>query len=306
MKKRMLILLIIYCFLFVANTQTFAQKTEYQSIFGETNTSFNLYNFDFFYIYADSAYYVKDTTVNGMEYKKFDITRRSEIMPTENNRYLGMVLLRESDYHSKLYCYYPDTDSEYILMDLNLNLQDTFQENFVVDSIFYDDENRKNIVIYHSNMELYDCFSPCCKSFKFIEGVGPTQFIHGHCLLCAHKDLKHYNYGIWGNGGDCFYEMCDSPFPSKCKLSLEDSAIKNKLKIYPNPANSFIEIDLGENFMDYQFITIYDLLGIPYLNVVITQEKQQINIQNLPNGVYFIKIITKEKQPLYEKFTIIR
>ena len=301
MKRKFLFTLCIYCVALLISSQLHAQKTEYQSVFGETNTSFNLYNFQWFRIYTDSACFVKDTLVNGIGYKKFDVTRKSIIMPHENNRDLGMVLLRESEDLSKLYCLYPDNNSEVLLMDLNLNVQDTFSQSFVVDSIFYDDENTKHIILsmHFPDDDVYDCFYWCCQNIEFIEGVGPTLFIYGTCLLCAHKDLNHYVTNHWVQG--CFYEWIDSHIDINNIL-----AIKNNLKIYPNPAHHFVEIDFGEDFMNYQSLFVYDLLGRPCLNTSITQEKQRIDIQSLPSGIYIIKAIGKDKPPVYGKFSVTR
>jgi len=306
MKRNILFAFWVYCLIFTTNSPMYAQVIQYQSVFGETNTSFNLYNFQLSHLFADSTYFVKDTLVNSMEYKKFDIVRRSRIMPEQNNRYLGMVLLRESEDRSKLYCLYPDSNSEELLMDLNLNLQDTFYYPFVVDSIFYDNANAKHIIL---SMHLpddvhYDCFSWCCRNIEFIEGVGPTLFIYSSCLLCAHKDeLSHYlivhSWGI--SCTECFCEWRDP------NISIDDLlAAKTNLKIYPNPAYTFIEVDLGENFMNYQVIFVYDLLGRSCLNSAVTQGKHRLDIQSLPAGNYIMQVIGKDKVPVYGKFSVTR
>lgn len=80
----------------------------------------------------------------------------------------------------------------------------------------------------------------------------------------------------------------------------------SKIKIYPNPANNIVEIDLGNNFMQYQSLYVYDLMGKLCLIVAVTQEKQQINIQNLPVGNYIVQTVGKGRQYMSEKLIIIR
>ena len=81
--------------------------------------------------------------------------------------------------------------------------------------------------------------------------------------------------------------------------------ISQKVKIYPNPANHLIEIDFGNNFIQDHSLFVYDLTGKLCLSAAITQEKQQINIQNLPAGNYIVQIVGKDKRNVSEKLLII-
>jgi len=87
---------------------------------------------------------------------------------------------------------------------------------------------------------------------------------------------------------------------------IADTSQSSKIKIYPNPANHLVEIDLGDNFMQYQSLYVYDLMGKHCLSVAVTQEKQQINIQHLPAGSYVVQIVGKGIGNLSEKLLIIR
>ena len=292
------------CSLFFAiSTQIFAQETKYQSVFGKISTSYNLYNFRFAHIYADSAYFVKDTLLNSIEYKKFNITRRSELFPSEN-RSLGTVLLRESEDHSKLYCFYPNENTEYLLMDLNLEIQDTLylehtHTNWAVRSVSYDNDGKKRIILH--KIDESDWILRCVNDgVEFREGIGPTLFVqienYRTCLQCVHKDnIKVFGYS------ECFYEWVD---PRIGDIG-EKHLFNNNLKIHPNPAKDFIEIDFGETFSHYQSVYVYDVVGSLCLSVPITQEKQQFNVQGLPAGYYTIQVKGKDKQSVYEKLIII-
>jgi len=288
------------CLFFAINAQIFAQQTEYQSIF-ENATTFS-YNLLWSFCDAqgtDSMYFEKDTTINYIEYKKFQSAY------SENSRYL----LRESEDHSKLYML---AENDTLIMDLNLNLRDTFdffvsswlQVRLVVDNIFYDDENLKHIVFEKIDEEITHCAMEDGYKPEFIEGIGPTLFPFRRfmILLCAHKDLEN----IFINNS----ESLDPYIRGKCfvptTIGIEDlKKNKNNLKIYPNPAGNFIVVDWDENFTNFQEIVIYDLLGKPCIKTIVTQAKQHINIQNLPTGYYIMKTIGKDKF-MYGKFSIMR
>ena len=324
MKRKFLFAICIYCVALLISSQLHAQKTEYQSIFGETNTSFNV-----LYSYHQKAarvceetlffHFDKDTIVNEVEYKRFWV-------------YVGYLFdgpyksyfFRESEDHSKLYTLLIWDEShegeiityteEVLLMDLDLNLHDTFNYafrdenyNLIVENIFYDEKNLKHILfstIKHS-IEYGD---NAYYQFEFIEGIGSTAVFGIESrlglLLCAYQDDTNVftNYSDFLPAhirGKCFYEHWH--------VGIENVPVgKNNLKIYPNPAHHFVEIDLGEDFMNYQSLFVYDLLGRPCLNTSITQEKQRIDIQSLPSGIYIIKAIGKDKPPVYGKFSVIR
>jgi hypothetical protein len=60
--------------------------------------------------------------------------------------------------------------------------------------------------------------------------------------------------------------------------------------VYPNPATDHIIIEYpGFNNSDNNLISIYNIQGESILNKQLQQEKTEINIENLPQGVYIIK-----------------
>lgn len=75
-----------------------------------------------------------------------------------------------------------------------------------------------------------------------------------------------------------------TPTEANVTLSVSD-VVKEKFKIYPNPASNFIVIETKETIKD---INIYSVSGQKVMN---TQNKK-INIQNLQKGVYWVEIKT--------------
>lgn len=66
-------------------------------------------------------------------------------------------------------------------------------------------------------------------------------------------------------------------------LSVNNSTLKDKVQIFPNPASSILNINIDGNV----FIEVYDMNGRKVLN----SSDKHINIQNLNSGIYVVKII---------------
>jgi hypothetical protein len=61
------------------------------------------------------------------------------------------------------------------------------------------------------------------------------------------------------------------------------------IKIFPNPANNKIFIQGKDNFQSFQ-IKILNIMG----EVILLSNKKEIDISNLPNGVYFVNYETEQ------------
>jgi hypothetical protein len=70
--------------------------------------------------------------------------------------------------------------------------------------------------------------------------------------------------------------------------------VNNLISIYPNPATDFAEILFNENNYGSEF-NLYDIHGKLISSQTITGTKITLNRNNLPNGIYFIRITNGEK-----------
>lgn len=70
----------------------------------------------------------------------------------------------------------------------------------------------------------------------------------------------------------------------------------SKVIVFPNPSNSFIQIKSASTV---DKLTVFDSLGkvVPLQ----TQNNNEINVENLANGIYFIEILT-DNETIYKKF----
>jgi hypothetical protein len=60
--------------------------------------------------------------------------------------------------------------------------------------------------------------------------------------------------------------------------------------VFPNPAKDFINIEFVNSKFTNSKVQVIDISGKEYFNIDMKSESQKINIENLVNGVYFVKI----------------
>lgn len=105
----------------------------------------------------------------------------------------------------------------------------------------------------------------------------------------------------------CTFELVnDGSFVSDDKTYIDD---ETGISIYPNPANSEINIKLNQPDNNSLFnVKIMDLTGKCLINEKLQQPVDNainINVSNLPNGVYAVQTFNDKKQ-FYSKFIISR
>jgi parallel beta-helix repeat protein/predicted outer membrane repeat protein len=74
----------------------------------------------------------------------------------------------------------------------------------------------------------------------------------------------------------------------------ENNNASDIFSIYPNPSNESITIDITANSNKYPSAKIYSIDGKLLKIILITQKKTEVNISDLPAGIYTIKV-TSEK-----------
>ena len=66
------------------------------------------------------------------------------------------------------------------------------------------------------------------------------------------------------------------------------------VNVYPNPAQELINIELGD-LIGTKIIELYDVTGRIILTEQVNNNAVQLNISEVNNGIYFIKVINEEK-----------
>ena len=81
--------------------------------------------------------------------------------------------------------------------------------------------------------------------------------------------------------------------PVTCIVDIEDYATEHEISIYPNPASSIVNIDLGS--VEYGkdiTVDIYDMLG---RNVATSKHNSsegniELNVNDFSEGLYFVRM----------------
>lgn len=77
----------------------------------------------------------------------------------------------------------------------------------------------------------------------------------------------------------------------------------SKISIYPNPAKEYLIIGLNSSFEDSYNLSVVNVLGEVFSNFSLKGNTNKINIKDIPDGVYFIKVNAKGRS-IIQKFII--
>jgi hypothetical protein len=91
-------------------------------------------------------------------------------------------------------------------------------------------------------------------------------------------------------------DYIQSPF----SIGINSTSRKSKFNIFPNPANQKITI---ESDLEFQTVLIYNTIGQEVANYV-NPTALTFNIQNLPQGIYVLKAITKQGEEFTKRIII--
>lgn len=270
----------LYFFLMFGLTTGYTQP--YESIFGNSITSWSIQIEGIDHGDTDSLTTVFDTTFNNFNYKY-----------VQNHYYIGISgFIREDTLQGKAWFYNPATSTEELIMDLSLSVGDTiFYTNSyytaVVDSVYY--INGKKHIQFNRFIFASNNFTSGYKPFTFIEGVGSNAGIiypfywGSNYLLCASKDFVATYVDSFFNG-NCYVTW----------VGINENQKKTNWKLYPNPSSEYTILSI-EDLPNEEFsLYIYDVYGrmVKEINNIVDKEIR-INNTHLQSGIYFFNIQTK-------------
>lgn len=225
--------------------------------------------------YEETHYQGETTEINGMEY--------NTIYLQENNTLLGAYRNEDNQVY---YCKWNGSsyDEEVMLYDYDLEVDDYFNDG--------DDHPMK--VTEVSTITDHNGVSRKKISFEFlgledeteywIEGVGSNKgFVYSGCYTPT-EDGAIFHLLCYHVGETLIFT---NPEYNTCDIDeIEENLTDNSVSIYPNPANDVVKI-LNDNNLNITNIEIVDLTGRVVLN---TDKTDDINITELSEGQYFVKI----------------
>jgi hypothetical protein len=251
-------------------------------------------------IHATGTLYNKqaDTIINGKQYCELFDKNLFSLGSSNDHFYLA-----EDTLTGKAWLYFEGLsgNGERLIMDMNLNVGDTFfihngngSTNYsLVDSVFYD------AGLKHIRLD-YTQFVQSASGFQeiplmFIEGIGPNfspVFNHPYAglsnppffLLCKEEDtLQTFHLEINNQSGSnlCTYSYITDVYENTNLIFCE---------ISPNPFTNNLSIE-NNNSYDIEYI-IYNSLGqkMTMPAKINSFSSQSINMEGLHSGIYFIQI----------------
>ena len=226
--------------------------------------------------------------IGGMEYTTIYVD--SEV----NGNYLDGAY--RNDDNQVYYCKWNGSsyDDEFLLYDYDLEVGDFFHDDDdhpmqVTEVTTITDLNgvsRKKITFSFSGLTDVTEF--------WIEGIGSNRgFMHvGQWEADHDSEGEMYHLLCYHVNDDVIYV---NPEYNDCDIDdVEENTVENNISIYPNPAKDVIKI-LNDNNLNITNVEILDLTGRTVLS---TDKSADINISELPEGQYFVKI--------YGESTIVR
>ncbi len=254
----------------------------YESLFGSISTSWDIAIGYCDAVTTESGFVIGDTIINAKTYKILGGFQGF-------SGFAGYI--REDTLQGKAWFYNEYQKQEYLAMDLNLSVGDTFNiydygntaHPYLVDSV-YSLNNRKHVRL---NVSISICTS--IEQITFIEGVGTNAglFFQGNYfdpipnyMLCQHKNGSQVASNLL-YPDTCFLHVVHLP-----ELKFSD----NKLQVFPNPAHEELNIELNMVIGSSTRLSVYNELGERIFSTAVSQKRLKIDIARLPSGIYTIVI----------------
>ncbi len=243
-----------------------------------------------------------DTFIDQLNYKNV-------LLEAELSQESIVGFVRENILDGKMWFLNKLNDEEYLIMDMGLEVGDTFYTSYAVDCGIYGIGGNIAKVIETQQVEGRKVIKFdrgfgggfICDSLKFIEGVGPNA-----SLFFQNTSLDYDISGIAYNL--CRMHKEDTlAFPLSSPIDLCGHStniidiIPNNIYflISPNPNNGFIKLIISNKLpitVNSFVFKVFDLTGeMVYSTIVANFLEQQIDINALSSGLYFFSISTYEE-----------
>ena len=136
---------------------------------------------------------------------------------------------------------------------------------------------------FFSNSYQWD-ISPATCSYYYL---GPNNFI----ICITFNDTIEYTVTLIVSNSSCS-DTSYTKITPKAVIGIGDNIINTKFNIYPNPASTFVQVESRK--LKVESCSVLDIYGRTIREFKIQDSEFKINIENLPKGIYFIKLQTEE------------
>lgn len=104
----------------------------------------------------------------------------------------------------------------------------------------------------------------------------------------------------------CYFEETFTINLNPSTTAINSSELNNNLSLFPNPADNYFQLNWESQITDENQIKIFNSLGTTILETtaISGQNSSEIDIKNLPAGIYFILITELNKKEQFLKLIV--
>ena len=213
--------------------------------------------------------------------------------------------IRESEDRSKLYFRTSLSNTEILLMDLNLEVGDTVDTEtwiwdgvsyndaaIVVDSVYYSNDMKHIRTNYYTSFKRPYTSDNIYDTLKFIEGIGPSFGITYIPSVMLAGNGSYFTYTVICYYRDEISEYRKIPNEWSCYVRwwMNINDVDNiSATIYPNPTKD--KVFITNLAAEEHTIKIVSQMGTVVKTITAYSREVEIDLKELPNGVYNIVIV---------------
>jgi hypothetical protein len=303
--KKIIFISLAFAFL-KANTQTYQYvpfPTE-NAVWSEeywfsSENKYSIHSYERFAINGE------DTLINNKVYKKLYLFYDT-IFNSNTAIYLGGIreenkkiyYLGDTVHQGKPLTDYYGFNQEILLYDFSLNIGDTLPTvattpcNFIISPTFVTEIDTVLIGNKFRKVFKFNTYG-----VSWAEGIGNISiFGDAGLLFCI---APHPTKGDWGNHLICFKQndtiiYFNNNYSECMPLNINENNVMNEnIVVSPNPATNYLTIKSGI-IQPFTF-QLYNMQGTALLAGKTSNTQTELNVANLPRGLYVLKIITNNQ-----------